>query len=398
MVRLVILSVGTFIWLVTEIMPIGLLTDIAQGLHVSPGQAGLLVTGYAWLVAVTAIPLTLLTSGVDRRTLVAGLLLLAGCVDVACAFVTNYAVMAVLRIILAFGHGIFWSVIAGVAVRLAPDMPVARATGWAFGGVAVGFAAGIPLASAIGQWLGWRAAFAVCGVSALVVFAAVLALLPAMPAQRRHLDLRRLLRQPVFAYIAVLTMLVITAHFTAYTYVVPLLQDIPHSPEHLIPVLLLVYGVSGIGGNWVGARLPCSSGRLIGIATAALVASHGVMVAAGWMPGLIWVDMVVWGIVSAFMNMAPQNYAMELAPDEREAACSFSVTGFNGGDWYGGFVWWGRAGGLRPLCGAGVECWHCRAGPAGTGRGPVCGWGQKTGLIRGAGKEPYGGLCQPEWR
>ncbi|GAA3663221.1 MFS transporter [Acetobacter lovaniensis] len=331
MVRLVMLSVGAFIWLVTEVMPIGLLTDIAQGLHVSPAQVGLLVTGYAWLVALTAIPLTLLTSGVDRRVLVASLLLLAGGVDVACAFVTNYALMAVLRIMLALGHGIFWSVIAGVAVRLAPDIPVARATGWAFTGVAVGFAGGIPLVSAIGQWLGWRAAFLTCGAGALAVFAAALMLLPAMPAQRRRLDLLRLLRQPVFVYIAVLTMLVIIAHFTAYTYIIPLLQTIPHSPERLIPVLLLVYGVAGVGGNWVGGRLPCSAGRLIGMATAALVASHGVMVAAGWWPGLVWVDMVVWGIVGAVMNMAPQSYAMELAPDEREAACSFSVTGFNAG-------------------------------------------------------------------
>ncbi|MFT8541309.1 MFS transporter [Acetobacter sp.] len=331
MVRLVMLSVGAFIWLVTEVMPIGLLTDIAQGLHVSPAQVGLLVTGYAWLVALTAIPLTLLTSGVDRRVLVASLLLLAGGVDIACAFVTNYALMAVLRIMLALGHGIFWSVIAGVAVRLAPDIPVARATGWAFTGVAVGFAGGIPLVSAIGQWLGWRAAFLTCGAGALAVFAAALVLLPAMPAQRRRLDLLRLLRQPMFVYIAVLTMLVIIAHFTAYTYIIPLLQTIPHSPERLIPVLLLVYGVAGVGGNWVGGRLPCSAGRLIGMATAALVASHGIMVAAGWWPGLVWVDMVVWGIVGAVMNMAPQSYAMELAPDEREAACSFSVTGFNAG-------------------------------------------------------------------
>ncbi|MDE7548689.1 MFS transporter [Acetobacter fabarum] len=331
MVRLVMLSVGAFIWLVTEVMPIGLLTDIAQGLHVSPARVGLLVTGYAWLVALTAIPLTLLTSGVDRRILVASLLLLAGGVDVACAFVTNYALMAVLRIMLALGHGIFWSVIAGVAVRLAPDIPVARATGWAFTGVAVGFAGGIPLVSAIGQWLGWRAAFLTCGAGALAVFVAALVLLPPMPAQRRRLDLLRLLRQPVFVYIAVLTMLVIIAHFTAYTYIIPLLQAIPHSPERLIPVLLLVYGVAGVGGNWVGGLLPCSAGRLIGMATAALVASHGIMAAAGWMPGLVWVDMIVWGIVGAIMNMAPQSYAMELAPDEREAACSFSVTGFNAG-------------------------------------------------------------------
>ena len=224
MLRLVMLSIGSFIWLVTEVMPIGLLTDIADGLHVSSAQAGLLVTGYAWLVALTAIPLTALTSGIDRRIVIASLLALVGCMNILSAFVSNFAVMALLRIALALGHGVFWSTVAGVAVRLAPQLPVVKAAAWVFSGVAVGFAAGVPLISAIGQWLGWRAAFALCGVAALAVFAGLLFLLPPLPSRRRTLALRHLLKEPIFLYIARLTMLVVMAHFTAYTYVVPLLQ------------------------------------------------------------------------------------------------------------------------------------------------------------------------------
>ncbi len=331
MMRIGMLSIGAFIWLVTEVLPIGLLTDIAHGLNVSDGAVGMLVTGYAWLVALTAIPLTLLTSGMDRRVLVAGLLALAGVVDIACAFVTNYAVMAVLRVVLALGHGIFWSIISGVAVRLAPDLPVTRATALAFTGVAMGFACGIPMASAIGQWLGWRAAFIICGVAALVVMGGLLALLPPLPSRRRHLNIMVLLRQPLLRYIAVLTMLVIMAHFTAYTYIIPLLHDIPRSPEKLVPVLLLVYGVAGIGGNWTGGRLPWSAGTTMGLSIIAMVFCHGLLVASGWLPGLVWVDMVIWGVVAALLNLTPQSYAIELAPAEREAACSFCVTGFNTG-------------------------------------------------------------------
>ncbi|WP_130732008.1 MFS transporter [Komagataeibacter xylinus] len=331
MMRIIMLSMGAFVWLVTEVLPIGLLTDMAAGLHVSPGRIGLLVTGYAWLVALTAIPLTLLTSGLDRRMLMAALLGLAGVMDIACAFVTNYALMAAMRVALALGHGIFWSTIAGVAVRLAPHMPVARATAWAFTGVAVGFAGGIPMAAAIGQWLGWRAAFMACGIAALAVMGGVLALLPPLPSQRRHLDLPALLRQPVLRYIAVLTTLVVSAHFTAYTYIIPLLSAIPHAPERLIPLLLLIYGVVGIGGNWLGGHLPWSAGRTIGMAMVALMSSHVLLVASGWASWLAWVDMAAWGIIAALINLGPQSYAIELAPHQREAACSFCVTGFNSG-------------------------------------------------------------------
>lgn len=331
MLSLVMLSVGSFIWLVTEVMPIGLLTDMAQGLGVSSGKAGLLVTGYAWVVALTAIPLTALTSGIDRRIMIASLLALAGVVNILSAFVSNFAVMALLRITLAFGHGVFWSTVAGVAVRLAPQMPVAKAAAWVFTGVAMGFAVGVPLISALSQWLGWRAAFALCGLAALAVFAGLLFMLPPLPSQRRHFDLRPLLKQPVFLYIAGLTMLLVMAHFTAYTYVVPLLLAITHSPLTLIPTLLLAYGIAGIAGNWLSGRAPWGAYAIIIIAVFGLIFAYSLILLCGPSPLMVWVNMVLWGMAASALNMAPQSYAMELAPHEREAACSFSVTGFNAG-------------------------------------------------------------------
>lgn len=360
MARLIVLSLGAFVWQVTEILPIGLLTDIAHGLNVSEAQVGLLVTGYAWLVALTAIPLTILTSGMDRRFLVALLLALVGAVNLLSAMVPSYTLMALLRIVLALGHGVFWSIISGLAVRLAPELPIARATAIAFTGVAVAFAGGIPLASAIGHWIGWRAAFSLSGVLGVVVLAAALVLLPPLPSAKRHIDIRHLIRQPVLRYIALLTACAVTAHFTAYTYVVPLLQTLAHAPSVQIPLMLLVFGGAGILGNWVGGRLPFSAGRTVGFSLIGLVASFGLLVLSAQFNAVAWVDLTLWGMVSALMNLGLQSYALELAPSQHEAASSFCVTGFNAGigtgALVGGMVLSGGGAIAVMVCGAVLAC------------------------------------------
>ncbi|MGO3517831.1 MAG: MFS transporter [Acetobacter cibinongensis] len=336
--RILILSLGAFVWQVTEILPIGLLTDIAHGLTVSESQIGLLVTGYAWLVALTAIPLTIACSGVDRRILVAALMALVGSVNLLTALTPNYTVMALLRVALALGHGVFWSILSSLAVRLAPQLPIARVTGMAFTGVAVAFAGGIPLASAIGHWAGWRAAFSLTGVLGVMVLAGVLVLLPPMPGVRRHIDIRHLLRQPVLRYIAILTACAVTAHFTAYTYIVPLLKKLVLAPDAQIPLMLLVFGGAGIVGNWLGGRLPFSAGRTVGLSLVGLVLSYGLLVGSTYATSAIWLVLALWGVIAALINLAMQSYALELAPNQHEAAASFCVTGFNAGIGTGALV------------------------------------------------------------
>ncbi|MFT9316407.1 MAG: MFS transporter [Acetobacter orientalis] len=67
------------------------------------------------------------------------------------------------------------------------------------------------------------------------------------------------------------------------------------------------------------------------IAVWGLLATYTLLLLCGHSTFMVWVNMVLWGMAASALNMAPQSYAMELAPSEREAACSFSVTGFNAG-------------------------------------------------------------------
>lgn len=59
---MLVLAGGAFVFVTTETLPIGLLPQIAGSLGVGVGAAGLLVTGYAAVVVLTAVPLTALAA------------------------------------------------------------------------------------------------------------------------------------------------------------------------------------------------------------------------------------------------------------------------------------------------------------------------------------------------
>jgi predicted MFS family arabinose efflux permease len=61
------LSLAAFAFVTTELLPVGLLTVIADDLDRSQTAIGLLVTGYAFVVLVASVPLTRLTRRIPRR-------------------------------------------------------------------------------------------------------------------------------------------------------------------------------------------------------------------------------------------------------------------------------------------------------------------------------------------
>jgi predicted MFS family arabinose efflux permease len=251
---LIILSLSAFAAVTTEMVPVGLLPAISHEFGVAESTAGLLVSLYAVIVAVLAVPLTLATKRIPGKRL---LLLVMGCYavsNVISALAPSLAVLAVGRAVGGATHALFFSVFIGYVTRLVPPARTGRALALASAGVSAGFVLGVPLATALGNAAGWRAAFAALAVLMMVVLALLAVMLPDVRSQPDELRPAPGQRRRMATVIGSNT-LALLGHYTLYTYVSVLLLRSGASPDTVGPVLL-VFGVFGLIGVWsAGPRL-----------------------------------------------------------------------------------------------------------------------------------------------
>lgn len=330
MPRLLLLMLAAFVAQTTEYLPIGLLPQIAGNLKVSTAQTGFLVTGYAWVAALTAVPFTLATQRLPRRTVFVGLLSIIALANALATLANSYTMLASLRVLTALTHGVFWSMIAPYAVRLAPEMPASRATAWALSGISLALVGGVPSATVIGYWLGWRMAFATYAVlGGLAVVLSFRLLRPesnpaSLPAKQSLPG-----KSTALYFVALITVLVVASHFTGYTYIVPILTGVSHIPEERHALFLLSFGMAGTVGTWLAGRLTISSSVLSLIAAAGVVASQTAMLVTGSSELGVVLEMAWWGASVAMLIVGLQSWVIALMPERAEAASSLYVAAFN---------------------------------------------------------------------
>ena len=119
-VPLCILTVAGFTFNTSELIPIGLLSDIAGSFGVSEARAGMLITVYAWVVALMSLPLMLLFARMEYRRLMLGVVGVFVVSHIATVLSTGYYSLMVSRIGVALAHSLFWSIAPAMAVAVAP--------------------------------------------------------------------------------------------------------------------------------------------------------------------------------------------------------------------------------------------------------------------------------------
>jgi predicted MFS family arabinose efflux permease len=325
------IAVGTFAMVSTEFMPIGLLTDIARGLNVSDGTAGLMVTMPGVLAAFAGPALIVASGRLDRRTVLIALTTLLIASNVLAAFAPNFATMLVARLLLGLCVGGFWTFAPAAATQLVPHASQARAMSYVLAGVSAATVLGVPAGAFLGTMFGWRASFAVTGALAAVVLLVQLWLLPAMPPARA-IGARDLLtpltrRMAQVGLLAVLFF--IAGHFAAYTYLKPLLQQVFGLAPNAVSTLLLVYGAVGFVGTFVGGSLVARSVRGTTLLAALMLATAlllSTLIGTGFVPGAVVV--VIWGVAFGLIPVALTGWMMEAVPDAPEAGQALLVSGF----------------------------------------------------------------------
>ena len=350
-IALFALTISAFAIGTTEFVIVGLIPTIANDLNVSLPSAGLLVSLYALGVAIGAPVLSALTGKWNRKNLLLALMLLFTIGNIVAYYSPNYESLIIARILTGLAHGVFFSIGSTIATSLVSKDKEASAIAIMFTGLTVALVTGVPLGTFIGQEFGWRFTFLAVSALGLISLFGSYILIPKNLKESIPTKISQqisVLTNPRLVLVYLITALGYGGTFIAFTYLVPILEQITGFDSKMVAILLLVYGISVAIGNIWGGKLADRLGPIqalyrifIGLALVLVTFSF-----TATNPYLAVATILVWGAF-AFGNVPGlQVYVVQLAkehaPHAVDTASGLNIAAFNVGiafgAWSGGLI------------------------------------------------------------
>ncbi|WP_460102594.1 MFS transporter [Pseudomonas sp. H1_D04] len=381
---LLALAMTSFICIVTETLPAGLLPLISDDLGISPSMAGQMVTAYALGSVLAVIPMTIATRGWRRRNVL--LLTIVGFLlfNSITALSSHYGVTLVARFFAGVAAGLAWSLLAGYARRMVAPHQQGRALALAMVGTPIALSLGVPLGTWLGGLVGWRTTFGLMSAVSLVLIAWVLVKVPDYAPQPAHqrLSLGKVLTTPGVRPVLAVVISWMLAHNILYTYIAPFVAQAGLAER--VELVLLVFGIAALAGIWITAKLvePLLRNTVL-VSLVMFAAVSLVFGVLGAVPAVIYLGVAVWGLSFGGAATLLQTALADAAGEGADVALSLNVVAWNsaiaGSGVVGGvlldtwgvasfawamlvligvalaIVWAARAHGFRPGRRAGVE-------------------------------------------
>lgn len=332
--RVVIMACAAFIFNTTEFVPVALLTDIGQSFDMQSSDVGLMMTVYAWTVMIMSLPAMLVTGDMERKGLLLKLFVIFIIGHIISVIAWNYWILLISRMCIAVAHSLFWAITASLVMRVAPKNKKTQAIGMLAIGTSLATILGLPLGRVVGQLVGWRITFAIIAALAVVVMILIMRLLPNLPSKNAGSlsSLPILAKRPLLIGLYATTVIIVSAHFTAYTYIEPFMVQIGELDPNLATMILLVFGVSGITASVIFNRLyRFGPTQFISGAMILLAISLTFMLASASYTATMFTLAFIWGIGISCIGLALQMRVLQLAPDATDVASAIYSGIFNAG-------------------------------------------------------------------
>lgn len=351
---LLALAMTGFTAIMTETLPAGLLTQIADGFAVSPAMAGQLVTTYAVGSLLSAIPLTSATQGWRRKPTL--LLAIVGLLvfNTATAIASSYWLALVARLLAGVAAGLAWGIIAGYARRMVADPLKGRALAIAMVGTPIALSLGMPAGTWLGAIVGWRTAFLAMSATTLVLIAWVLLAVPdfAGRAPGQRLSTLAVVQTPGILSILATIFAWMTAHNILYTFIAPFAVRAGLGAH--LDLLLLLFGAAALVAIWCTGRLVDRMLRTLLLTSLAAFGGVALLFGiAGTSAPVAIIGVALWGLTFGGAATLLQTASADAAGEGVDIASAMVTTVWNAAIATGGLT----GGVLLDRSGAGAFAW-----------------------------------------
>ncbi|PUB28693.1 putative MFS family arabinose efflux permease [Promicromonospora sp. AC04] len=344
--RISLIAAALFVVATNAFVIAGVLPQIADSLGVTPSTVSYAITWYAIIVAVLSPVVSVVFARTSRAALMGtGLGLTAVGIAVA-ALASDITMFNIGRALAAVGGAALMPAAMAVAPTIVPPEQRGRALSVVGLGFTLAMAVGSPLGTAFASLGSWRLALGTIAVLAALLGVAIALLTRGMPAGAvPSLSARFAVLRDGRIGLALLAALLLTVAFNVvYVFSSAVTHEATDGSGTALAVLLGVYGVGGVIGNWLGGHLTDRFGArttavvALAVDTLALVA----LFAVGGSYVATAIVFGVWGVVNMAALVPVQHRLVDVDPATAGVALS----------WYSTAMYVGIA--LAPVLGASV--------------------------------------------
>jgi predicted MFS family arabinose efflux permease len=327
------ITASLFVFLTTELMPVGLLTPLSASLQVPLGVASLMVTLYGVSAGLGVPFIVAWTRRVNRRVLLTVLLAILTLGNLVTAVSAGFPLVLATRLCMGFASGVFWAIGVSMAMRLVHARHASRAAAIVMSGISVAAVVGIPLGIFLESRTDWRTTFLIWSGLSLLVALVVAVVIPSLPSNNA-VPVRAVFALPVtnvrLRLVMVMVVLFVLGQFGAYTFVRPFLEDRSSAGPAYITALLMIYGAGGAAGNFIAGHVATRNFRTgFVVGCAGVTASLLLLLTVGqWTAGQL-VSLALWGMSFGAVQLCQVNLTQAAAPETFEAAMSLNTMAYN---------------------------------------------------------------------
>lgn len=336
-----LMALGTFALGTDAFVISGVLSKVGSDLGVSLGVAGLLITVFSGVYAVSAPVSAVLTGNMCRKQVMQLALTIFTAANVLAVFAPDYGVMVASRVLAAVGAGLYTPAAAAAASSIAKPEEQGRALTTVLGGLTIANAVGVPLGTLIGQAVSWRVTFvfvAVLGAIALGGLTLALGPIasPGVVSLRDRVSAAAIKGVPATLFSVGIA---ICGVFTLYIYLAWFLDRVSGLTGAAVSLIYLIFGLTAVICNFSAGWLidHTSPARIVTVALGCLaVVQFGFALTARTASGTVAVYILavlvaLWGLTSWLFYPAQQKRLVAAAGPRAAVVLSLAASCLYGG-------------------------------------------------------------------